>query len=145
MTYKVFDPNTLFIAWLKLEEHEPLSDQYDLLGYQSKYVILNLGSVCFSLFLPYVLWAVMYLVIGICISKYKDFSKKVTDYFFFDKAFAYVNETYFLFAICASINLHYFMWDSNGDITNSLLTIVLLALVVAFPIAVGLIYTNRKN
>ena len=97
------------------------------------------------MFLPYVLWAVMYLVIGICISKYKDFSKKVTDYLFFDKAFAYVNETYFLFAMCASINLHYFMWDSNGDITNSLLTIVLLALVVAFPIAVGLIYTNRKN
>ena len=26
MTFKVFDPNSLFIEWLKLEEHEPLSD-----------------------------------------------------------------------------------------------------------------------
>jgi len=87
----------------------------------------------------------MYLVIGFCISKYKDFSKKVTNYFFFDKAFAYVYETYFIFAICASINLHYFMWDSIGYKTNSILTIVLLALVVAFPITVSLIYTTRKN
>jgi len=145
MTYKIFDPSSFFIDYLNLEELEPLTDQYDLLGYQSLYVILNLGSVCFSLFLPYLIWALMYLVINHLIIKYKTFAEKVTNYFFFDKAFAYLNETYFLLAMCASINLHYFVWGSHGDNTNSLLTVVLLAVVVAFPIAVGLIYASRKN
>ena len=45
--------------------------------------------------------------------------------------------------MCASLNMHYLMWNTWGNITNSLIAILLLVTVAIFPLVVYLIYTKK--
>jgi hypothetical protein len=47
--------------------------------------------------------------------------------------------------MCASLNMHYLLWNSWGNITNSLFAILLLVTVAIFPLVVYLIYTKKQN
>jgi hypothetical protein len=61
---------------------------------------------------------------------------------FWDSTLVFIYETYILLAMCAALNLHYFKWDSWGNVVNSLTTVVMLSIVLSFPIVVGLFYSN---
>jgi hypothetical protein len=113
------------------------------MGYESLYVIINLGALFFVIFAPYLLWLFIFVVVGFCAPKYKKFKQKFTDTVFFNKTFAFFNETYLLFAMCASLNMHYLLWNTWGNVTNSLFAILLLVAVVLFPFIVHQVYTKK--
>jgi hypothetical protein len=113
------------------------------MGYESLYLIINLGVLFFGIFVPYLLWLIISAVVGFCAPKYKKFKQKFTDTVFFNKAFAFFSETYLLFAMCASLNMHYLFWNTWGNITNSFFAILLLVAVVLFPFVVYLVYTKK--
>ena len=46
-----------------LDEVEPLTDQFDTLGYGSLYVYKNLGSVVLGILIPFVVWLIVYMTI----------------------------------------------------------------------------------
>jgi len=126
-----------------LDDVEPLSDQFRIMGYESLYVIINLGALSFVIFAPYLLWLLVFAIVGFCAPKYKKFKEKFTDFLFFNNAFAFLSETYLLFAMCASLNMHYLLWNNWGNITNSLYAILLQFTVVVFPFVVIHIYTKK--
>jgi len=64
---------------------------------------------------------------------------------FFNKTFLFINETYLIMLMGAALNVHYLYWDTPGNITNSLLTVVILAVVLTFPVVVGILYSNKKS
>ena len=108
ITLQFLDMDDFFDEFLKLDEIEPINDQFDMMGYESLYCLKNLGTVCFGIFLPIVLWFLVYSIISFFFPKYEPFRQKVSDIVFCDKSFAFLNETYILLAMCAAINLHYF-------------------------------------
>jgi hypothetical protein len=59
---------------------------------------------------------------------------------FFNKSFEFINETYLLLAMCASINMVALQWDSFGVVVNSLVSIFLIALIVVFPVFIAFFY-----
>jgi hypothetical protein len=113
------------------------------MGYESLYLIINLGVLFFGIFVPYLLWLIISAVVGFCAPKYKKFKQNFTDTVFFNKAFAFFSETYLPFAMCASLNMHYLFWNTWGNITNSFFAILLLVAVVLFPFVVYLVYTKK--
>lgn len=115
------------------------------MGYNSLYVILNLGTLFFTILAPYLLWLLVFTIVSYCAPKYKKFKQKFTDTVFFNKAFAFFDETYLLIAMCASLNMHYLLWNSWGNIINSTTAILFLAAVLVFPLVVYIIYTKKQN
>ncbi len=115
------------------------------MGYNSLYVIINLGTLFFVILAPYLLWLLVFTIVSYCAPKYKKFEQKFTDTVFFNKAFAFFSETYLLIAMCASLNMHYLLWNTWGNILNSTTAILFLAAVIVFPLVVYLIYTKKQN
>jgi hypothetical protein len=109
------------------------------------YVLVNLGTVCLGIFCPIILWLIVYIVIEYLLPKYIKFRQKITHMLFFDKSFLFINETYILLAMYASINFHYYNWDTHGNRVNSLFATLLFAVVVAFPAVIAWIYQSKIN
>ena len=64
---------------------------------------------------------------------------------FFNKTFEFINETYLILLMSSALNVHYLHWNTPGNITNSLLTVLILAVVLTFPVVVGILYSNKKS
>jgi hypothetical protein len=47
-----------------------------------------------------------------------------------------------LLAMCACVNCYFLRWDSYGNVSNSLLTLLTMAVLVGFPITVGVLYSR---
>lgn len=77
------------------------------MGYNSMFVILNLGTVVMGMILPILIYIVVSSVITFFMPKYSPFKQKLTDLLFFDKTFSFINETYVLLTMCACLNLLY--------------------------------------
>ena len=61
---------------------------------------------------------------------------------FLDKTFSFINESYLFLAMCGLLNLHYFNWDTFGNIINSSIALSFVCITVTFPLTVGLLYQN---
>ncbi len=59
---------------------------------------------------------------------------------------SFLDETYLFLLVCVSLNLRdYFEWKEIGDALNSLFSIILGIILVAFPIFVAYFYRRKKN
>jgi hypothetical protein len=64
---------------------------------------------------------------------------------FFDYWISFYNETYLFLAVCAGLNICNLKWHSYGDITNSLIALLVSTILVFLPFFVGIFYNLRKN
>jgi hypothetical protein len=104
-------------------------------------VYKNLGTVVLGILTPLLLWFAVYTIVGWVVPQYESYKKRASNMIFWDKTFAFIYETYILLAMCATLNLHYFMWDSWGNFFSSLTTLVILTVILCFPIVVGVFYS----
>jgi hypothetical protein len=143
ITLQFWDMNDFFDSLFELDlDVEPLTDQFETLGYESLYVYKNLGTVVLGIVTPLLLWLAVYTIVGWIVPQFESYKQRASNMIFWDKTFAFIYETYILLAMCAALNLHYLKWDSWGNIYNSITTLVVLAVIFSFPIVVGVFYSN---
>lgn len=145
ITLQLVDLTDTYTSVLQLPEVDPYTEQFNTMGYNSMFVILNLGTVVLGMTIPIILFVIVSSVIKWLLPKYNKFKQKITDQLFFDKTFDFINETYILLAMCACLNLRELHWDSFGVIINSLLSILLLAVTVVFPVFIANFYPRNFN
>ena len=56
-----------------------------------------------------------------------------------------MSETYILLAICAALNLYHFYFNTFGNAVNSLITVVLVAVVIGLPFFIRFFYGSKRN
>ena len=109
--------------------------------------------LCITLLTPFIARFLLFVVVllsgdGVKIWKYdlssmKEKSVKWLKYGFW---ISFLDETYLFLLVCVSLNLKdYFEWRKLGDALNSLLSIIIGIILVAFPIFVGYFYRKEKN
>lgn len=62
---------------------------------------------------------------------------------FFNGPIVFLDQSYILISVCGFLNTFYLRFDTWGNILNSLFSIILLAIVVVFPIFVGVFYNFK--
>ena len=66
VTFQIFDLNDLYDIFVKFDfEDEPLSDQFDTFGYESLYVLKNLGTVTLFCLVAVLIWLVTFTTISV--------------------------------------------------------------------------------
>lgn len=134
--FSLLDVKDLFNKIFKLDHVEPLNDQFDGYGYSSLYAVQNLGTVTVVIVLVPVLWILSWCVYMI-LRGFKDYKapwhKKLHRFVFFNGTFTFIDESYLLLAMSAVLNSFNLKLDTYGNITNSVLTILLWGVVIGFP------------
>lgn len=64
---------------------------------------------------------------------------------FYNYWVGFISETYLFLAVCVSLNLTYLNWTSYGKVFNSLMSISISAILIAFPVFVVTFYNLRNN
>lgn len=64
---------------------------------------------------------------------------------FFNNWIQFVNETYLFLGVCVALNTNYFYFDTYGNAINSLCSVLLGGVLLAFPIFIISFYTRESN
>jgi len=70
LTFQFYDFTPIYEKIFNLNPDSPgsvpLSDQFNMLGYNSLYIILNFGTLCWTIFIAPLLWAIAPVIVQIC-------------------------------------------------------------------------------
>jgi hypothetical protein len=61
---------------------------------------------------------------------------------FFNNWIGFFNETYLFLGVCVAINTFYFCFDSFGNVTNSLFTLLFGIIILMFPFFTFIFYNS---
>ena len=115
------------------------------MGYQSRYLVQNFGTLCWTIFVPILVHCATSLFSCLCkgeiTTKYKIRSHK---WLLFDYWIAFFNETLLFLSVCTALNFGYWNWDNYGDVISSILSIIFAALIVCFLVFVAVFYRIKK-
>lgn len=136
------DTDTAIDTILQLDVTEPLSENWRDLGYKSLYSLRNFG-------LPLTAFLILPLLMGLMVilAKYtKDGWLRRTigkfhNFFICNAPVLWLYFVYIFLAASFCLNTFYFMWNTYGNIANSLFTIVCAWICLFFPIFVGYFYS----
>jgi len=143
MALDLIDCDNFFDQKLQLKETEPLSHNFDKIGYGSLYSIRNFGSLFFVFMLAPTILALANLI-GLCnFECCKKLKAYVNKAFFWNGIIGFLYENYMLICVCWMLNVTHFEWDGVGDTTNSLFTLFLIFLSGGLLVHVCVFY--RKN
>ena len=121
---------------------EPLSYNFDQMGYITYFSIINLAcSAYWFLYFPAVLLLVFLL--GKIPHKWKKiakFIKNLRQRVLPNTPIIFLNETYIMICTSFFLNCLYFKFDTYGNISCSLFTILLGGISISFPIYVAAFY-----
>ena len=116
-----------------------------MLGYNTLYIIQNFGTMCFTVFIAPVGWALAPLVVAFFKGEFAFLKIKANRLMFYNYWIGFINEAYLFLSVCAGLNLFYFKWDTYGNVVNSLLSLICGLILIAFPFFVGIYYTRKVN
>ena len=115
------------------------------MGYNSLYIILNFGTLCWIIFVTPLIWAATPLVVAISRGELKHLKRTVSHQMFFNNWIRFCYETYLFLGVCAALNFNYLKFDGYGNIINSLLALFSGLVIVVFPFFVIIYYNLPKN
>lgn len=142
ITVATFDilPSDVFLPAMfpNLDQEEAFSDKFERLGYETQYIIMNMGTM-FLVFCLNSLLLFVYCLLWLCNSRFKVarvLSRKISRVMFFRWQIIFIQEAYLDLFLAASINFFSFdgFWNTFDDVFNNLLTLVIAAQLVVLPI-----------
>ncbi len=149
LTFQFYDFTDLYDRGLHLIPdsggNEPLNDHFDLMGYNSLYLIQNFGTMCWTVLIAPLCWVTSLVIDVASKGRFKHFRQKYNRLMFYDYWLVFLSESYIFLSVCVCLNLRYLRWYNFGDAVNSLLTIVTGFFIVAFPIFVAIFYSLKRN
>lgn len=79
ITLQLIDLTDTYTSALILPDGDAYTEQYNVMGYNSMFVILNLGTVVLGITVPLVLYVIVTSVIKWGLPKYASFKQKITE------------------------------------------------------------------
>ena len=133
------------IEKLDLPQTEPLTLNFEALGYENAIFLLNMGSliIVYLVFPPY--------VITLCIlSRFKNAkisgkANELLDQIFFNSVLSFLEETYLITTVCCFINILYVIETSEYLELHSVMAYAALCIVVTYPLVVLGLYLTPKD
>ena len=143
ISFQLLPTQEYFHKWFKLDEEgdSPLNDNFSSLGYQSLYIVQNMGTLVIVMLLPIIQFFAGVILSFLWEGSYtKTLYTKIRNFLFFNGTFSYLNETFIVLLTCCCIGTIYLRFDTLGNAINSILVIVLVVILICFPFVVALIY-----
>ena len=150
LTLQVYDFSELYKKWFRLDPNSvgtnPLNSQFQLMGYNSLYIIQNFGTLCWTIFLPVAGVVFAPFVVFVCKGKFAHLKQKASNWMFFDFWVSFFDETSLFLMVCIALNLQYYWkWDAFGDVWNSAISMLFGFLLAVFPFFVAIFYTRKTT
>lgn len=116
-----------------------------MLGYNALYIIQNFGTLCWTIFIAPIGWAVAPLIVHLLKGEFSHLKTRFNRLMFYNYWIGFINESYLFLTVCAGLNLFNFRWNTYGDAINSFIALFSGSIVIVFPVFVGVFYTLKSN
>lgn len=136
--FDFFETGPYIDALLGLPPSEPLNANFEAVGFESLYLLHNMGTlfIAFVAYFTLVLLAFFCQYICCC-ERVKYFGENLRKKLFFGSFIQIIFESYSILAVSCFINLTRLSWSPFGEVLMSLTTIGFLILLLAFPFGYG--------
>ena len=139
--YVVFDfipTDNLYESIFDFENKEPYSEQAEDIGYPSRYLIFNSGSITIFIFayaISQLIYALLVRVLPSGNFVFK-FVKNKRDDFMWAGLTDFVNETYLTLAFCILINTTEYRFNNWSNAFNSVFMTIVATILILWPLKV---------
>ena len=122
---------------LDLEPTDPINENFEAVGFESIYLLNNMGSMAIA----YTIWTVCALCAKIlkCFVYHSKRARKAYNYLrkkvFYNSLISLILESYSLIAVCCLINMGFISFETYGVTVHSVACITFLILIIVLPIA----------
>jgi len=143
--FDVIPTDSMYMKMFDIDE-EPLSENFEHLGYETRQFLYNSGSISLVIILFFPIMLCVYLIGWMPCQSAKKVSARVKNRVLFSGIFSFLIESYMILSVCCCINqtslkwVHEKSWRAFGVNINILFTYTFTFIVVAIPIAVGIVY-----
>ena len=120
---------------LELEPTEPINENFEAIGFESIYLLNNMGTLAIA----YLIWAVAAIItlfIKLFMQKSKKLRKayhKLRKKLFFNSLISLFLESYSLISVCCLINLSFISFNSYGLSVHSVVCIFFFGMMILMP------------
>jgi len=145
--FDIIDTSPYLNALLALNPTEPLNNNFEALGFESVFLLHNLGSLILAfLFYPLAIVTMLLLRKMTSSETAQEWASSMASHLFFGFLITILTESYSILALSSLINLKNLQWTSFGFVTQSLFTLFFSALIVGYPVVMSyLILTNFEQ
>lgn len=121
---------------LNLEPTEPINDNFEAVGFESIYLLNNMGTFAIAYFI-WILAAIIALFLKICMKwskKLKRAYNRLRRKLFFNSLISLFLESYSLISVCCLINLSFLSFASYGVTVQSVSCILFFIAIILMPL-----------
>ena len=112
---------------------DPINANYEALGFESMYTLMNLGTMLL-LFSMYPVLILFELSLRVLKCKYpRKLHLKISKPLYWNSSINFFRESYLVALMCVLINLKALSFDTLGEKASSYLTLLIMALWIAIP------------
>ena len=133
--FDIYEINEPLDKLLNLEPTSPFNERFDTVGFESIYLLNNLGTLNFA----YIAW-ILAALITLILQKFAQDSKiarkvfnKMRKLLFFNTIISIYLESYSLLAVCCLINMNHISFENYGLVIHSMVTIMALFAIFLLP------------
>jgi hypothetical protein len=127
------------VNFMKLDETEPLSQNFEMLSYGTLYPTRNLGFNCiWYIVFPsgFILCWILRKMFSKC-KKEKKFLRRIRDKYLSNGLIVFLNSTYLSTCVSLMLSTSYTKFDTPGNCVNALFSVILGFVITFFPIFSG--------
>jgi len=147
--FELIPPSLLEDVFGTFEETWPLNENFEAIGYETRLVIQNLGSV----FLAFIGHLVLFVVLGILWlflklyngERVRKLKEKLEGYLMWNSTMKMLIEASLEISLACFINMDYMYWDTVGLFMCSLFTSVFLIIMSVLNAHLLVSYVNRNQ
>jgi hypothetical protein len=80
VTFQFYNFSNFYSKWFKLDDYgnTPLSDQFNLMGYNALYIIQNFGTLCWVIFVTPAIWFLTSVIVAMSKGEFKHLKEVVS-------------------------------------------------------------------
>jgi len=141
--FELFDTKPYLDKYLGLAPSEPLNSNFEAVGFESVYVLHNMGTLVLAFF--YYLFLVMFSYLLKCTTNYKvtHFREKLQRKLFWSSFIKLMFESYSISTVSCLINLRFLSWDAWNTGMMSTLALLMTSFLLLFIVFIGT-YTSQN-
>jgi hypothetical protein len=141
LTADVVDMDDFYDENFVLDEVDPFTTNFEMLGYGSYYPLKLLGTLAILMVAPLILSLLFIIVIYFDEDKVCRRIRKFNHNLYWNGFIVFIYENYILISLSALLGTQHLLIDTGGNTINSVITIVFWAILILFPIFIAVFYT----
>jgi hypothetical protein len=147
LTFQFYDFTDFYSRVLRLDEEgkQAFTAQFDIMGYDSFYLILNFGTLCWLFFVTPLCWIVASIVSRFNRHAFGWIGLIWNRRMFFNYWIGLFCDTYLYLGMCVALNFRYFYFDNFGNRVNSTMAILIASILLALPLFIGVFYRRFQK